>query len=207
LMFVCCSVFAQKPVLNTLLYCSLTAAITAFGVFCIPKSSKLDTQKFEEFGNFLKFFIVFMLGIYVQQAFKRWWLTVTTFEKILIGIRQMVFMLHTLHCTPASRKMIENYCIASGYILNVEVRNTQMVDKRQHVELRSVYQWLEAQGLITEEDVIQITEHGSDLPLSHTRAIWSWIGELVSHPVTEDGGSVLPPLLVRTILTVPGLYL
>lgn len=199
LMFVCCSVFAQKPVLNTLLCCSLLAAVTAIVVFLIPKSSKLDTQKFEEFGNFLKFFIVFMLGIYVQQAFKRWWLTVTTFEKILIGIRQMVFMLHTLRCTPASRKMIENYCIASGYILNVEVRNTQMVDERQHVELHSVYQWLVAQGLITEDDVLQIGS-SSNLPLSNTRALWSWIGELVSHPVTEDGGTVLPPLLVRTIM-------
>jgi len=200
LMFIGCSVFGQKPVLYAAVCCWSIAAITALGVFFIPKASKLDTHKFEEFGNFLKFFIVFMLGIYVQQAFKRWWLTVTTFEKILIGIRQMIFMLHTLHCTPESRKRIESYCIASGYILNVEVKNVQKVDKKHlHVEIQGLYRWLEDNGFLSAEDVLQLGT-STNLPLSHTRAVWSWIGELVSHPVIEGGGSVLPPLLVRTIM-------
>lgn len=199
LMFVGRSVFGQRPVIYTLSYCTFLAGAAALGVFYIPKASKLDTEKFQEFGNFLKFFIVFMLGIYVQQAFKRWWVTVTTFEKILIGIRQLVFMLHTIRSTPASRKMIESYCIASGYILNVEVRNTQMIDRKHHVDLKGVYSWLVAQGMLSEEEVVQLGKSHAG-SLSNTRAIWSWIGELVSHPMVEDGVTVLPPLLVRTIV-------
>jgi len=199
LMLVGCSVFCQKPVLYTLAYCSFIAASAALGIFFIPLASKMDIQKFDEFGNFLKFFIIFMLGIYVQQAFKRWWWTVTTFEKILIGIRQLVFMLHTIKATPESRKKVESYCIASGYILNVEVRNTQIVDKKRHVDLQSVYSWLVAQGMLCEEEVVQL-EKCSAGSLCNTRAIWSWIGELVSQPEVEEGHNVVPPLLVRTIM-------
>jgi len=194
-----CSVFCQKPVLYTLAYCSFIAACAALGVFLIPMASKMDTKKFDDFGTFLKFFIVFMLGIYVQQAFKRWWVTVTTFEKILIGVRQLVFMLHTIRSTPQSRKKVECYCIASGYILNVEVRNTQMVDKKRHVDVQNVCTWLVAQGMLSEEDVVQLGKNtvGS---LSRTRAIWSWIGELACHPEVQEGVNVSPPLLVRTIM-------
>lgn len=203
LMLVGASVFAQKPVLYTLAYCSLVAVIAALAVFFIPMASKMDTTKFDEFGNFLKFFIVFMLGIYVQQAFKRWWWTVTTFEKILIGVRQLVFMLHTIRATPESRKKVEAYCIASGYILNIEVRNTQIVDKRRHVDLEKVCTWLVAQGMLSEKEVGQLRQNtvGS---LCKTRAIWSWIGELVSHPQVEEGYNVLPPLLVRTLMMCQG---
>jgi len=193
------SVFAQKPVLYALAYCSFLAASTAVCVFFVPKASKLDTQKFEDFGTFLKFFIVFMLGIYVQQAFARWWLAVTHFEKILIAIRQFAFMLHTIRCTPTARRLIENYCIASGYILNVEVRNAQIVDKRNHVSLEGVYKWLVSQGMLSEEEVDQLGKDSARV-LGKTQAIWSWIGELASHPDVEEGVSVMPPLLMRTIM-------
>lgn len=193
------SAFAQKPVLYTLAYCSMLAFISAACVFFIPKASKLDTQKFERFGAFLKFFIIFMLGIYVSQGFKRWWFTVTSFEKFLIAIRQMVFMLHTIKVTPASRKIIETYCVASGYILNVEVRNAQIVESKDHVDLENVMTWLVRKGFLTQNEVDQLGT-GLGSPLCRTRAIWSWIGELISHPVVPEGVAVLPPLLVRTIV-------
>jgi len=192
------SVFGQKPVLYTLAYCCSLAGVSALAVFFIPKASKLDTQKFQDFALFLKFFISFMLGIYVQQAFKRWWMTVTTFEKILIGIRQLVFMLHTLRFTASARTLIENYCIASSYILNVEVRNAQMIDTENHSEIEHVYDKLVHKHLVTDDDVAQLRNSWG--VLSKTRACWSWIGELVSHPHVEEGHTVAPPLLVRTIM-------
>jgi len=201
-----CSVFVQKPVIYTLCACTFLAGLSALCVFNIPKASKLDTAKFDEFGGFLKFFIVFMLGIYVQQAFKRWWTTVTTFEMILIDIRQLHFMLHTISATPSCKKLIEGYCIASCYILNVEVQNAQFVDKKNHRDLQGLYSWLVAQGLLTEEEVLHLgkTSGNGGSPsgevLSNTRAIWCWIAELMSHPEVEEGISVLPPLLARSII-------
>jgi len=193
------SVFAQKPVLHALAYCSFLAGSATLVVLFIPKASKFDTEKFESFGNFLKLFISFMLGVYVQNGFKRWWKTVTTYEKILLGIRQLAFMLHTIRATPASRKLIESYCIASGYILNVEVHNSQILDKKKHASVCDVYAWLVAQGMLTEDESAQLQKNPSH-NLSSTRAIWSWIGELVAHPEVEEGITILPALRLRTIM-------
>lgn len=193
------SAFCQPPVINTLAYVVIITALSASAVFFVPRASKFDTQRFQAFGTFLKFFIVFMLGIYVSQAFKRWWFTVTTFEKFLIAIRQMAFMLHTIKGQPAWREIVEKYCVASGYILNVEVRNAQIVDRTQHENIDSVMDWLVRKGFLTNDEVSQLgTDSGS--VLCKTRAVWSWIGELVSHPVVEEGFVVLAPLLVRTVV-------
>jgi len=194
------SVFCQTPVLLALVYCLSLATIAAVAMYFVPKSSFLDTRRFEAFGTFLKFFISFMLGVYVQQAFKRWWYTVTTFEKFLIAIRQMTFMLHTIKCDPAFRKRVENYCVASGYILNVEVRNAQAVHKRQHRDVQHLLYWLYEQGFLNEEESIQLSkclQQGS--VLSTTRAVWSWIGEFLSQPRTEEGAAIPVPMMVRII--------
>merc|ERR1740130_2102231 len=193
------SAFCQAPVINTLAYVVTLTALSAVTVFFIPRASKFDTSRFEGFATFLKFFIVFMLGIYVSQAFKRWWFTVTSFEKFLIAIRQMVFMLHTIRVTPASRKLIETYCVASGYILNIEVRNAQIVESKDHVDMLHLERWLVRKGFLTQEEMHQLGQ-GAGSPLSCTRAIWAWIGELISHPVVEEGVAVLPPFVVRTIV-------
>jgi len=140
-----------------------------------------------------------MLGVYVQQAFKRWWYTVTTFEKFLIAIRQMTFMLHTIRCDPAFRKRVENYCVASGYILNVEVRNAQAVHKRQHIDVQHLLYWLHEQGFLTEEESIQLSKSNQGSVLSTTRAVWSWIGEILTQPKTEEGGAIPVPMMVRII--------
>jgi len=193
------SAFCQAPVINTLAYVVTLTALSAVTVFFIPRASKFDTSRFEGFATFLKFFIVFMLGIYVSQAFKRWWFTVTSFEKFLIAIRQMAFMLHTVKGQPAWREIVEKYCVASGYILNVEVRNAQIVDKKQHVDIESLMDWLVRKGFLTEDEVSQLGSDSGSV-LCKTRAVWSWIGELVSHPVVEEGAVVLAPLLVRTVV-------
>lgn len=197
------SAFFQAPVMMCLLQCACVTFISAAIVFYVPRASKLDTGRFEEFQNFLKFFIVFMLGIYVAQAFKRWWYTVTTFEKFLIAVRQMVFMLHTLQYTEELRCTIEHYCVASSYLVNVEVRNAQVVDKKHRLDVRSMLRWLGRQELLDDDEIRQL-QNGSKAHLGKSRAIWSWIAELVSHPIVEEGIEVKPPLLARTIILCQG---
>lgn len=193
------SAFCQKPVLMTLAYCCVLASVSATAVFFLPKASKLDTSRFESLATFLKFFITFMLGIYVAQAFKRWWSTVTTFEKFLIAIKQMIFMLHTIKYQPDARRTVEHYCVASTYILNVEVRNAQTVDKKRHTDMKNLMDWLALERFLAEDEVEQL-DKGSGSHLGKTRAVWSWVAELISHPLVEEGVTVLPPLLARTIV-------
>jgi|Transcript_65509 hypothetical protein len=194
------SAFAQTPVIMTLTYCVSIAVICGGITFFIPRASLFDTHRFNTFSIFLKFFISFMLGMYVQQAFKRWWFSVSTFEKFLIAIRQMVFMLHTVRGKPEWRVMIERYSLASGYILSAEVRNAQMVEASRHVSMKKLLDWLVDKEYIADEERHQLDTCHNGV-LAKTRAVWAWIGELVSHPVTDDdAGMVAAPLLVRTIV-------
>jgi hypothetical protein len=198
---ICTSAFCQGPVIKTFLYCSTLCIISAIIVFHFPKSSKLNTQDLQSFNQYLKIFIAFMLGIYLQQAFKRWWFAVTTFEKFLIAIRQMVFMLHTLGYHPEVRKIIEKYCVASGYILKEEVRFAEKVDKGDHGETEECLFWLVRKRMLTQDEVDHLDKKGKNTPLfGRTRAIWSWIAELISHPMVEEGLTVAPPLLLRCIV-------
>lgn len=192
------SAFAQKPVLMTLLYCIVIATVSASILFFVPRASKFNTEKFQTVAVFLKFFISFMLGLYVQQAFKRWWGCVTAFEKFLISIRQLMFMIHTIRGTDEWRNLLEMYCVGSGYILNAELRNCQVVDDRKHVDMSGLMTWLSEKHFLSEDEVVQLGKTSNSV-LSKTRAVWSWIGELVSHPEVEDGMAVAPPFLVRTI--------
>jgi len=194
------SAFTQGPVLSTLAYCLTVCLISAAAVFFMPKSSKLDTSKFLEFGLFLKLFIAFMLGTYVTQAFGRWWYSVTTFEKFLNSIQQMLFMLHTIRGRPDWRNMVEKYCVCSGYILTAEVRNVHHnVCEKTRVDMNQLLDWLVVNNYLSEEECALLKAKPNGV-LVKTRTIWSWIGELVSHPVLEEGVVVAPPLLVRTIV-------
>jgi hypothetical protein len=111
----------------------------------------------------------------------------------------MVFMLHTVRGRADWRVLIEKYSLASGYILSAEVRNAQTVNTSDHVNMGNLLEWLVAKKYIAEEERNQLETCNAGV-LAKTRAIWSWIGELVSHPVTEEDAVVLPPLLVRTIV-------
>jgi len=195
------SAFTQRPVLLTLAYCVTICTIMATAVFFIPRARKFDTQKFEAFGGFLKIFIGFMLGTYVTSAFTRWWFSVSAFEDFLGNVQQMVFMLHTIRGRPAWRKAVEKYCVCSGYILSAEVRNVHQCDEANSVDIPKLLEWLGEKDFLSEEEVDMLkTVHSPFGVCCRTRAIWTWIGEMVSHPEVEEGLSVPPPLLVRTVV-------
>jgi len=201
LMYIGMSTFAQRPVLLTLAYCITLASLSAIAVFFLPRASKFDAEKFSQFAGFLKVFIAFMLGTYVTQAFKRWWYSVSTFEKFLTAIQQMFFLLHTIRGQDAWRKMIETYCVCSGYILNAEIRNATIVESKNKVNEGELLDWLASKGFLSDEECHLLKSKGSSQNIcTKTRAVWSWIGELVSHPIVEEGINVPPPLLARVIM-------
>jgi len=192
------SVLFQKPVAQTFIFCMIVTATTATITFFIPRASTLDIERFDTFAMFLKVFISFMLGVYTAQSFNRWRYTVTAFEKFLISIRQMVFMLHALRVHPRWREQVEAYCIASGYIFNCEVRNAQHTNPENFASTNEVLDTLLEEGRLNLDEVQQLQKHGQH-SLGQTRAIWTWISALISHPVSMDEKVVLPQLLVRTI--------
>jgi len=193
------SAFSQKPVLMTLAYCTTLCMLAAAGVFFLPRARKIDTEKFEAFASFLKVFIGFMLGTYVTGAFTRWWSSVTTFENFLSNVNLMMFMIHTIRGRSDWRIKVEKYCVCSGYILNAEIRSVHAVDDTGKTNMPELLDWLAENDFLAQEEANMLKSCNIGV-CCRTRAIWSWIGELVSHPEVEEGMHVPPPLLVRTIV-------
>jgi len=194
------SVLSRKPVIMTLFYVWSLAICSAFLIMHIPKAYKFESSKFNQFENFIKFFIAFMLGTFVTQSFKRWWTSVSSFEKILIDIQKLVFMLHTIRARPLWRKMVEQYCVASCYILNVEIRNAHVLDnKKKEQSMDDILKWLAKNGFLSADDLSALAACSSSSICAKTRAIWNWIGEMVGSPFVDEGFTVMAPLLVRTL--------
>mmetsp|Transcript_41477 Transcript_41477/g.65782 ORF Transcript_41477/g.65782 Transcript_41477/m.65782 type:complete len:489 (+) Transcript_41477:84-1550(+) len=211
------SVFVQKPVVQTFVYCVSLAAGIAIGVYFVPSASRIDTSRFQSLTNFLSVFISFMLGIYVQQAFKRWWCSVTTFENVLSSIRQLIYMLHQIRIDGDLIEDVEKLCLASTYILNYEIKHSSSVMKakgkvlgesrnqdsdlaeldageEQHLEWLRRHQYLSPR----EVDCLKAVSNSAGV-MARTRAVWGFIGELLAHMAELTSKTLSPPVETRLI--------
>merc|ERR1719401_847158 len=146
--------------------CSALAVFTSVVVFFLPNASKIDTKRFGQLCEFLTVFISFMLGIYVQQGFKRWWLSVSGFEKFLISIRQLLFMLHQMKLNDEFVEEVEKLCVASTYFLNTEVKTAQIIDNSGPHDYHELTNWLCRHDFLTAQEatfLLSATETGGVL--------------------------------------------
>lgn len=211
------SVFLQGPVAKTFIFCISLAAGLAVIVYFIPSASKIDTQRFQYLCDFLTVFISFMLGIYVQQGFKHWWCSVTTFEKVLSSIRQLIFMLHQIKPGDKFVREVEELCLASTYILNAEIKTSNTVLKlsssntshdletlarieQLEREANTTVHWLGKHGFLTadEEDVLKNIKASAGV-MTRTRAVWGFVGEMLAHMTDLTGKTLPPPVETRLI--------
>jgi hypothetical protein len=193
------SVFMQKYVWFCCLYVAVISSICATGMFFVPSAKAFDTSRFREFCTFLKVFISFMIGIYVQHSFGRWWNTVMCFEDLLIAIKQLVFMLHSLKVDSTTRETVERYAVAACHIMCAELPVAQQVKKKNHVSpIPGVLNQLVSEGYIDQEerDALLKCEIGA---LQVSRAVWSWIAEILTNVCKPDGSPLPPPMFIKTL--------
>jgi predicted membrane chloride channel (bestrophin family) len=210
------SVFVQKPVIKTFICCSSLAAAISIGTYFIPSAHKIDTTRFQVLTKSLTVFISFMLGIYVQQAFKHWWCSVTTFEKVLSSIRQLIYMLHQIKVDDKFIEECEKLCLASTYILNFEIKHTSEVmkawgratkdgataeeisklDAREDEHLH----WLCRHHYLSDREVTCLLAISTTSGIIvRTRAVWGFIGEMLAHMTELTSKTIPPPMETRLI--------
>jgi len=202
------SVFAHRNVWSIGLYVLCLAFCVAYAVVhLLPSARKLDTAKFSYFVTFLKIFISFMLGGFIDKCFNRWWGSVSTFKKFLVGIKQLMFTLYATKVEPETFSFIERYAISSAYLLNTEVHNAQRIqdgEEEHEFKLSQTLDFLVEHQLLTVKerammDSVREDTHCQLGTLSMT--IWTWIGEMMSLVKKEAGGaSISPPMHVRLLV-------
>jgi hypothetical protein len=105
-------------------------------------------------------------------------------------------MLHQLKLEPGYVKQVEDLCVVSTYIFNLEVKNALSRVKpghKDHHNVQTLIVWLQENKFLSEAEKDWLNDHGTaEGIMSRTRAVWSFIGEMLAH-VSELTGKTLPP--------------
>mmetsp|Transcript_13374 Transcript_13374/g.31370 ORF Transcript_13374/g.31370 Transcript_13374/m.31370 type:complete len:421 (+) Transcript_13374:114-1376(+) len=202
------SVFRLEPVLYMLLSCVMIATGSAVSVIAfIPHARRFDAEIFDMFLTFLKVFISFMLGVYIQQSFSQWWQIVTYFGKYLTSIRQMIFFIHSVRLKNDFIFMVQRLALAGSYVLNMEVVNMQELGRGREGCMSQTLSWLLDKGFLEEDELKQLQKIDNHRnmkqifsPLALTSTVWAWIGEVMAESETEEGKKLAAAMYARLLV-------
>lgn len=199
------TIFVQRAVYIILPYVAFLALVAFTACYVgIPHARKLDTARFDDFVNYIKVFIAFMLGLFLNNAFKRWWSSVTYFKRFLVSIKQLMFTMHAIGIEQELFEEIERITICSSYILNEEVHCAQLNSHRQRkVRWEKSLTQLVDNKLLTEEERKDLEDcsgclsTGQDVLGVMSTLTWIWVGETMS--LVRNQPKVAPPMYVRLL--------
>jgi len=196
------SVFCDWRVLRTVLQVVLLAiAVAMLQVFLVPHSHQFQTDRFQDFFKFVRVFIAFMLGLFLNSSFQRWWSTVTSFKKFLVSIKQLVYTLHTIGVRVEQTKKVERLCIAACYILDEDMHAAAMnITRVGSDRWTKKLNWMEEKGFLqrSEKQELELRQLELGQLGLHSQVIWSWIGEVITQVKQEP--QLTPPMYVKLIV-------
>jgi len=168
----------------------------------VPYANMLDTTRIDEFAKYLRVFIAFMLGLFMNNSFGRWQSAVSTFRQILTSIKQLMWTARMMHLREDLAKELERKCLVACYIIDAEMRtdlSCKASDCQEHWD--RTFKLLKEAGFLTdEEDKDLRTDRKGLLDFDmggYSTKIWSWIGNVISRVRQEPG--VLVPMYVRLV--------
>lgn len=217
-------IFLQYRVYIVVVYVMCLMCITACAVlFLVPHARRLNTDAFGKFVTYIKVFIAFMLGLFLNSAFARWWSSVRSFKRFLTSIKQLLYTLQATEVNQNLYHQIERLALSSCYILDEEVHHSQAglgvkqtaLRWREHIE-----QWVD-DGRLTKVEGQELMDkhkpgtgvtprakhykgfgatprgqHRESLGLMSMQ-IWTWIGEVMEEVRKEP--NVADPMYVRLL--------
>jgi hypothetical protein len=167
-----------------------------------PHAEKLESMRIEKFSTYLRVFIAFMLGLYMNNSFGRWQSSVTTFRQLLTSIKQLMFNIRVMNVRSELAEAVQRKCLVACYILEAEVR-TDLSCKasacKEHWD--GVWTSLEENKLLTKDEGHAIRKQSKaqlDMDMGgHSTMIWAWIARAVSQIKEEPGVPI--PMYVRCV--------
>jgi len=197
------TVFTTPQMLRVALSCLLVAIVCSLVVISlVPSARKLDAAKFNDFVTYLKVFIAFMLGMFLNNAFRRWWTMMLHFSTFLISIKQLLYMLHVNNIPEEMFKDLQRLTVLSMYFLNEEINQSvnphtylQTVENRKK-RWKTVERKLLEDKLLTK---IEARDVDNVPPAMGTRStmVWAWIGESLLQ--IKKHNEISPPMYTRIV--------
>jgi len=181
---------------------ALAYGVALMVVFQSHYANMIDTKRIDEFGKYLRVFIAFMLGLFMNNSFQRWHTSVSLFRQVLTSVKQLMFTARLMKVRTEVVEELQRKCLIACYILEAEMRidlNCKASGCKEHWD--NTWKSLEEKGILTqaEEKAISRLRNGQgDMDMGgHSTMIWAWIGQVVQKVRDEPG--LLVPMYIRMV--------
>jgi predicted membrane chloride channel (bestrophin family) len=157
--------------------CLVAVCIATCVIFLLPDPHMLDTGKFETIVKYLKVFLAFMLGLFMNNSLTRWWQTVNTTTDYFNNVEKLLFMANAFGVPPNRRAEIIRYAIASCICLRTEGCQTWEKDenKIRDAWASTIDELLDDGYLLDDEVDVLLTIRPGDRAV----CIWGWISAVL----------------------------
>mmetsp|Transcript_153538 Transcript_153538/g.278959 ORF Transcript_153538/g.278959 Transcript_153538/m.278959 type:complete len:532 (+) Transcript_153538:128-1723(+) len=184
----------------------LAWGITTLIIVECPHAELLDTKRMDAFAGYLRVFIAFMLGLYMQTSFQRWWDFVTSYKHVLASVKQLIWTLYLMGVRSDLIDKIQRKALVACYILEAEMHtdlSMNIKDCQGHFE--STYRFLEREKLIRESELTRLekgtdTKHLSSNIGGRSSLVMAWLGHEISRIQEEPG--IRAPMYVRLVALI-----
>merc|ERR1719420_462724 len=170
-----------------------------FIMFLVPSPKKLSTNRFQQISAFLKVFIAFMLGLFMNNALQRWWNLTMKVTEIMLSIKKMIYCLNAVGTPEEPRDEIQRLCIVACNLWICEVHTVWLNEQEAEEEWESCFGKLSSRGLIQrhEHDFLLTipAEHGKCL---RATSVFTWVGRRITDVVSQHG--IPPPIHARLMV-------
>lgn len=159
----------------------------------VPAPEKLNTRTFHDAVNFIKVFIAFMLGLFLNSCLARWYNILASVTDLFLCIKKVVWTLNSIGVQEDLKGRVQKLMVLSCYLLEGEVSNQWETDP---VVLRKAWEetcYVASQkGVLSpgQKRVLESKVHSSHRALG----VWSWVGTIMRQ---LSGPGVSPPMTAR----------
>lgn len=187
------TVFYDAGIWYNMLRLGMVAVVSGGALLLmVPDPEKLDVKKFHEAVNFIKVFIAFMLGLYLNSCLTRWWSIVSAMTDLFLSIKKVVWTLNSCGVGVDVRDRVRKFMVLSCYLLEYEIATvwSEATDDAQVQKWATTCETCLAKGVLTEtqQRVLETRVHWRN----RASAVWSWVAVSL-----QDIKSVSPPMMTR----------
>jgi hypothetical protein len=99
----------------------LAFTIATLCLLLVPNAENLEAGSFDTLLKYLKVFLAFMLGMFMNNSLGRWWTTVNALTDYFNNVEKLLFCMNSFGVPVERRQEMLYYCVASCHCLNTEV--------------------------------------------------------------------------------------
>merc|ERR1719359_1886526 len=134
--------------LGVLVVVALATGLVAY--LTVPNIQTMNSEAFLAIVLYIKVFIAFMIGMFLQNCLARWWGTVCALTDLFLCVRQIAWFCNAYQVPKESRDVIQRHAVLSCLLLEAEVSSLYEPPELVAERWKSLQTFLRAEGLASD---------------------------------------------------------